>query len=130
MKKHLTANQINEIRQLSAEGVSLEDISRNLNLSKSTIYYHAKGYCRKMTTFDVAFLNDSEKGYVVGLFLGDGSFNMGHSEPRFFVRFAFDAKRDLDVVSRLTQIFGKAGKKQAFFLGKATLLLKCAQKSC
>jgi len=128
LKKRLTINQIDKINRLSATGVSLYNISRHLNLSKSTVYYHAKRYCRKMSLFNVDFLNDAEKGYVIGLFLGDGSFNKGHSNPRFFVRFAFDAKRDQDVISRLTHILGKAGKKVSVFPWKNNTIVKVCSK--
>ena len=30
-----------------------------------------------MTTFDLNLLNELEKGYIIGLFVGDGSFNKG-----------------------------------------------------
>jgi len=57
-----------------------------------------------MSRFDLNLLNDTDKGYIIGLFLGDGSFNRGCKEPRFFVRFALDAARDKDVARKLAQI--------------------------
>jgi DNA-binding transcriptional regulator WhiA len=128
LKKYLTQNQINEIRQLAKDGYSIKSISEKFHIGKSTTYYHAKDYCRKMTTFNSNLLDECEKGYIVGLFLGDGSFNKGRKEPRFFVRFALDAKRDKDISHFLARIFEKAGKKVSIFTRGSVLTVKVSSK--
>ncbi len=95
-----------------------------LDIGKSTVYYHAKNHCRKMSKFDLGLINDDEKGYIIGLFLGDGSFNRGSKEPRYFVRFALDANRDEDIAFRLTQILAKSGKKTRLIPWKSNIIAK------
>jgi len=102
------------MQNLAKEGRSIRDISDKFQIGRSTVHYHVRNYCQKMTTFDVTRLEEGEEGYVIGLFLGDGSFNRGNKDPRFFVRFALDAERDKDIAIKLAQIFGKVGKKINF----------------
>ena len=128
MKKRLNSNQISEIKQLATAGFSLNYLSAKFNLRKSTIYYHAKDRCRKMTKLNLSQINDCDKGYFIGLFLGDGSFNKGKKTNRFFVRFALDAKRDSDIASHLSHIFGKAGKKMSLFQWKSNIIAKVCSK--
>ena len=128
MKKRLTIDQVCEIERLAKMGVSIKNISKNLNISKSTVYYHAKDCCRKMTKLNLNLLTEREKGYITGLFLGDGSFNKGHKEPRFFVRFALDAERDKDISHFLVSIFEKAGKKASIFTRGSVLTVKVSSK--
>jgi hypothetical protein len=128
LKKKIAINQISEIKRLSTAGYSLTALSKMLSISKSTIYYHAKNSCRKMSKFDVSLLNEEERGYLIGFFIGDGSFNRGNKEPRFFVRFALDAKRDKDIALRLTKIFRKAGKRTSLFPYKSNIIAKTCSK--
>jgi len=80
------------------------------------------------TKFDSNFLNEAENGYIIGLFLGDGSFNRGQKVPRFFVRFALDAKRDIDVALHLAEIVEKAGKKISLISRKSNIIAKTCSK--
>lgn len=128
LEKSLTEDQISKIKLLAREGSSIKSVSEKLHVSKSTVYYHAKNYCYKMTKFDLNPLDECQKGYIIGLFLGDGSFNRGYKEQRFFVRFALDAKRDEDVVLRLAQIMGKAGKRLSVFHWKSNIIAKTCSK--
>ncbi len=128
MKNRLNLAQISEIKRLAKTGFSIKSISKNLNVSKSTVYYHARDFCRKMTKLNLNLLNDGEKGYVAGLFLGDGSFNKGRKQPRFFVRFALDAKRDEDIAYFLASIFEKADKKVSIFTLGSVLTVKLSSK--
>jgi len=126
--KRLTSSQISEIIELAKAGTSLTKIAESLNANKTTIYYHARNYCQKMTKLDMTFLNDTEKGYIIGLFLGDGSLNRGQKMPRYIVRFALDAKRDMDIATRIVQIFEKAHKKVSIFPRENTLIVKVCSK--
>ncbi len=128
MGKRLTKSQVSEIIRLANAGFSLQHISENLSIRKSTLYYHAKTSCHKMTKFGLSLITASEKGYLIGLFLGDGSFNKGGREQRFFVRFALDAERDKDVALRIAQIFQKAGKKINFISWKSNTIAKTCSK--
>jgi len=81
-----------------------------------------------MSKIDLSLLDDSEKGYIIGLFLGDGSFNKGLKTPRYVVRFALDAKRDHDIAARLGYIFHKAQKTTSAFARENTLIVKVCSK--
>jgi len=128
LPKRLTQSQIDEIKRLARAGLSIRKISNNLHINKTTVYYHARKYCRKMTRLDLALLNESEKGYIIGLFLGDGDINRGRKTPRYIVRFSLDAKRDRDIAARLHQIFQKGRKKTSIFKRDATLIVKVCSK--
>jgi DNA-binding transcriptional regulator WhiA len=126
--RRLTSDQINEVIESAKAGRSLRKIAETLNANKTTVYYHARNYCRKMTKLDLTFLDDSEKGYIIGLFLGDGSLNRGQKIPRYIVRFALDAKRDQDIATRLVLIFEKSRKKVSVFPRENTLIVKVCSK--
>lgn len=126
--KRLTNKQIYEIVKLAQAGISIANIARKLDLKKTTVYYHAQSYCRKMTRLDLNLLTELEKGYIIGFFLGDGSLNKGRKTPRYIVRFALDAKRDQDIATRLNQIFENACKKVSIFPRKNILTVKVCSK--
>lgn len=126
--KRLSANQIDRIKDLAKEGVSIRKIAEIFNVSKSTVYYHAKDYCRKMTRLNLDLLSEWERGYIIGLFLGDGDINKGRKNPRYVVRFTLDAKRDKDISLRLRQIFEKGYKKVSIFRRNNTLVAKVCSK--
>jgi len=128
LAKRLAPNQIRKIIELSKAGISIAKIAESLKINKTSVYYHARKYCQKMTKLDLNLLNDSEKGYIIGVFLGDGSFNKGRKTPRYIVRFAFDAKRDQEIAKNLFQIFGKANKKVSIFPRENTLVVKVCSK--
>jgi len=108
--------------------MSLRDISNNLHINKTTVYYHARKYCRKMTKLDLTLLSELEKGYIMGLFLGDGDINRGRKTPRYIVRFSLDAKRDQDISAKLHQIFQKGRKKISIFPRDTTSIVKVCSK--
>ena len=81
-----------------------------------------------MSKFDIGSLNEEEKGYIIGLFVGDGSFNRGNKEKRFFVRFALDGKKDKDVATKIADIMGKAWKKISLYPWKSNIIAKVCSK--
>jgi len=128
MVKRLSANQVGKIKDLAKAGVSIGKIAEILNVSKSTVYYHAKDYCQKMTRLNLSLLSEWEKGYIIGLFLGDGDINRGRKNPRYIVRFTLDAKRDRDISLKICQIFEKGYKKISIFQRNSTLIVKACSK--
>lgn len=128
LTKRLTNGQISEIIKLAQAGISLANIAGKFGLNKTTVYYHARNYCRKMTRLHLNLLTEFEKGYLIGFFLGDGSLNRGRKTPRYIVRFALDAKRDQDISARLYQIFQKGRKQTSIFPRDATLIVKVCSK--
>ena len=81
-----------------------------------------------MTKLNLTLLSEFEKGYIIGLFLGDGDINRGRKTPRYIVRFSLDAKRDQDISTRLYQIFQKGRKKTSIFPRDTTLIVKVCSK--
>jgi len=68
-----------------------------------------------MTRLNLDLLSEWERGYIIGLFLGDGDINKGRKNPPYVVRFTLDAKRDKDISLILRQILRKGVRKSAFF---------------
>lgn len=128
MVSRLKAKQIRQIVDLAKKGVSIAQIAEATGKRKSTVYYHARNYCRKMTTLNLDLLDETEKGYILGLFLGDGSFNKGFKQRRYVVRFALDVKRDQDIAGRLAEILDKGHKKISVFHTGSTLTAKVCSK--
>jgi intein/homing endonuclease len=81
-----------------------------------------------MSKLNLKLLSECEKGYVIGFFLGDGSFNKGRKSPRFIVRFALDEQRDQDIAVRLADIFKKGCKKASVFSRDNNLIVKVCSK--
>ena len=115
MVNRLSANQINRIKDLAKAGVSIREIAEMLNAGKSAVYYHAKGFCRKMTKLNLDLLSGWERGYILGIFLGDGDVNKGRKNPRYIVRFTFDAERMKIFHLGYVRFLRKDIKKSAFF---------------
>ncbi|MEK6888154.1 MAG: LAGLIDADG family homing endonuclease [Candidatus Aenigmatarchaeota archaeon] len=70
----LTDSQLIIIRKLIKNGSSLNYISKELGVGKTTIYYYFRK--TKGRTFEppvIKFVSDRELGEVVGIFTGDGS---------------------------------------------------------
>jgi len=85
--------QIKEIGKLTRDGKSLNQISQQLNIKKTTVYYHFRKVKGKTVIKPKIKFNSFEKlGEVVGIFTGDGSF---HFEPKGYhyqIRIHFGAK--------------------------------------
>jgi len=64
---------LGNIQALAKKGLSLRRISAQLGIPKTTVYFHVKAYCRKMTYINLKALSEKEKGYLVGMFVGDGN---------------------------------------------------------
>lgn len=85
--KRLTIEQLGEVQNLINEGKSLKKISKVLNLSKTTIYYHfrrIKGRTIIQPLLD--FPSERIKGEIVGIFSGDGSLTFVPRNYGYIVR--------------------------------------------
>ena len=59
------------------ENVSINNISKELNLAKSTIYYHYKKIKgKKPKEIEFNFRSEKEIGEFLGIFSGDGNFTL------------------------------------------------------
>jgi len=56
-----STEKIDEIQKFAQKGLSLEKISSKLDLGKSTVYYHARPYCKKQTRLNLNALTIKEK---------------------------------------------------------------------
>jgi len=128
LQRRLTQGEINAIERLAKAKTSIIEISRTLHIARATVYYHARNHCRKMSKLNLNSLSELEEGYMLGFFLGDGSFNKGHKSPRFIVRFALDAKRDQDIARKLVDILTKGHKKASVFSRGNNLIVKVCSK--
>lgn len=83
----LTSTQKENIAKLIKKGNSLNKISKFLNLSKTTVYYHfrkIKGKTIKLPIIN--FPSEKVKGEVVGIFAGDGSLCFVPNDYAYVVR--------------------------------------------
>jgi len=109
--RRLSSAEKQEIRELIRKGFSLENIALKLNLRKSTVYYHARTYCKKQTKLNMNALSAKEQGYILGMFVGDGNVIMKTSKGQYGLKFTLDNKRDQKIAHFLRILFKKAGKK-------------------
>jgi len=108
----LNLKQLNKIRDLTEEGMSLNQISNNVNVSKTTVYYHFKKI-RGLTNIKPKFNfnDDTLLGEVVGIFTGDGSFYFEPKGYHYQIRVHFGIKniKYLNKVKKLFDFsFGKS----------------------
>jgi len=71
-------------------------VALKLGLRKSTVYYHARPYCRKQTKLNIKVLSLKEQGYILGMFIGDGNIIMKTSKGQYGLKFALDCNKDQD----------------------------------
>ncbi|MEM3453014.1 MAG: LAGLIDADG family homing endonuclease [Candidatus Hadarchaeum sp.] len=109
--KRLNATQISEVIKGAQTGASLSQLSTKFGLRKTTIYYHVRGYCRKMGKFDGSRLSEWEKGYLVGVFVGDGCFNFRQKYYSYMTKLTLNAKSEQPIVDLLITILRKANTK-------------------
>jgi len=107
----LSREDVDNIQILAKTGLSLRQISAYLHVPKSTIYYHAKKYSKKMTWINLAVLSEKEIGYLVGMFVGDGTHVIKTRRGIYITKFSLDKGRDEDIADYLRGLFKKAGKR-------------------
>lgn len=109
--KKLSNGQVEEIIREAQAGASLNQLSSKFGFSKTMIYYHVKGFCRKMGRFNEKRLFKWEKGYLVGFFVGDGCFNFRQKYYSYITKFALNAKSEKSIGCFLVDILRKAHTK-------------------
>lgn len=126
--KKLPIEKIEEIHRLAKTGLSLRKISSRLSLGKSTVYYHARLYCKKQTRLNLNALTMKEKGYVVGVFLGDGNILWKREKGQYGIKITLDKDKDQDIANCLLLLFAKAGKKGTMHTEENSLSLRTFSK--
>lgn len=109
--RKLTEKEIGRIKNLANKGISLNQIVRLTGLGKTTIYYHVCGILPKSNKADLSRINDWEKGYLLGLFFGDGNFWKDSKRYSYRVVMNFNAKTETKIVNNLLEILKKTGSK-------------------
>ncbi len=104
----LSKGKIQYLIALAEAGMSLKEIGKLTGASKTTIYYHVRGICRTNSVFDGSKWNEWERGYVVGLFIGDGNLAHVPSRGQYRVVFSFNLARDGPVSDELSMVLRKA----------------------
>jgi len=124
----LSSQEIRDVQKLAKRGLSLKRISAQLYVPKTTVYYHAKEYCKKMTYMNLNVLSEEERGYLVGMFVGDGNLIVNRKQGRYLTKFALDAERDQDIDDYLSSVFKKAGKTITKYMERSSLTFKVYSK--
>lgn len=104
--------QIGKIRKLVEEGKSLNQISRLLNIKKTTAYYHFRKIKGKTISGPkISFNSSGELGEVVGIFTGDGSFYFDPKDYHYQVRIHFGIN-NINYLRCVKELFERSfGKK-------------------
>jgi intein-encoded DNA endonuclease-like protein len=107
--KRLTNSERNKIVNLAKSGVSLNKLSKISGRSKSTLYYHVQNFIRKNPNVELSLLTEWERGYLLGLFFGDGNLDFRKSSYQYRVVFNFNRKTEMPIVKRLMTMLEKCG---------------------
>lgn len=126
--KRLSSREIENIQALAKKGLSLKSISAQLRVPKTTVYYHTRECCKKMTYMDLNILSEDEQGYLVGMFVGDGSLIVKRKGGTYLTKFALDAERDKDIAEYMSNVFEKAGKRITRYMERSSLTFKVHSK--
>ena len=105
----LEKERIKIIKELAKRGLSLAQISKITAISKSTLYYHLKGIVRKCKKMDLSNLSEFERGYITGMFVGDGNFDIRKENYSYRVVFNLNRKSEQPIISHLIKILKKGG---------------------
>jgi len=110
-RKTLSCVELEEIESLISKGVSLNDMAKILDRSKTTIYYHFRKIRGKtISPVEVRLKDDVLLGEFIGLFAGDGSY---YKMPnyKYTIRLHFNKTEDnyvrLLIDQVLVHLFGK-----------------------
>lgn len=103
----VTSDQKSEMIKAAKMGFSLNQISKQFGLPKSTVYYHVKKFCRKMGKFSLELLSEWEKGYVVGFFAGDGCYSICPQHYSYRIKLVVNAKTEMDIAGFLMSLLRK-----------------------
>ncbi|MFH1649301.1 MAG: LAGLIDADG family homing endonuclease [Candidatus Woesearchaeota archaeon] len=106
--KRLTKTEIQQIEQAVQDGSSLNSIAHDLNLKKTTVYYHfrkQKGKTYKQPEFTPRATE--QEGEIIGIFAGDGSqyYDKNNSNYQVNVHFGLHARRYAEHVKELYESF-------------------------
>ena len=106
----LTEQEKNQINILINKNISLNNISKITNKSKSTLYHHyAKIKGRKFSKIKFNY-TDEELGEFLGIFTGDGGFYFDKARYKYIIRIytgLLDKDYNNDLIKFFNKIFDK-----------------------
>ena len=117
-----------DIMKRARDGESVREIAAFLGLPLSTTYYYARAYCKKQSHIAMEKLSSKEKGYLVGMVVGDGSLIRNAYRGEFLVKIALDEKRDQDILGFLLRLLGQGGKKITLGRERGMVILRVWSK--
>lgn len=103
-------HQVKRIQNCARKGLSINKISESAGLSKSTVYYwYNKVTSHPKRTIVFNLTSDSKIGEFIGIFAGDGSYNMDRSyKHQIRIHLNMKDREYIDHVSTLmTCLFGR-----------------------
>ncbi len=122
----LSNQEKKQLKALVKRGYSLNSISNKTGLSKSTIYYNISKLTKKMSKINIQKLSEWEKGYITGLFFGDGNLYLG-KRSQYRVVFNF-SKLETNIVNNLIKLIEKAESKATVTNPKEMKRITCTSK--
>jgi hypothetical protein len=126
--KHLEPENVRKIRELVKAGFSLRKTAIKTGTSYSTVYKYAAQFSNRQTHIRLSVFSECEWGYIVGLFVGDGSRMLNKKTGHYGLKFGFDSKRDLEIVSFVRTLFEKSGKHVSCYSEGAVMIVKIYSK--
>lgn len=124
-----TSNRSTEIIARVKRGESVRRVAAALDIPLSTAYYHARDYCGKHSRMDIEKLTLREKGYLVGMMVGDGSLIRHEPRGEFLAKIALDRIRDQDIFQFLSSMFERSGKRASVRVEQRMFILRIWSKS-
>jgi len=122
--RQFTQAEKEEIRKSVRGGLSLRKVSRELGVPYWIVYQIAHPYSKRQSRIDLSALSESERGYIVGAFVGDGSKIFERKSGHYGVKFSLDSKSDEEIARYLRNLFVKAGKRVTLYTDETCLVLK------
>jgi hypothetical protein len=126
--RRLTEKEIENIHDLAKKGKSLREITNLTGLGKTTIYYHVCGIIPKNAKADMSKISNWEKGYIIGLFFGDGNFWVDTKNYSYRIVMNFNAKSEGKIIQNALEIFRKTGCNPYTQRFENTMRITCISK--
>jgi len=125
----VTASKRAEIVGRVKSGESVRNVASALHIPLSTTYYYARDHCRKQSFMDMERLGLKERGYLVGMMVGDGSLIRHEHRGEFLAKIALDKLRDHDIFQFVSLTFERSGKRVSVRVERGMLILRVWSKS-
>lgn len=85
--------------------------------------------CRHQAILDLSALEDKELGYLLGIYVGDGSLIRHRIRGEFLLKIALDRTRDSDILDFVRLVLQKGGKRVTLTPWRSVAFLRIWSKS-